>query len=277
MKNAFSSDTPLILVGCGHMGRAMAQGWLAAGLAPGALHVVDPVAQAGVLPGVPAENYVTSLEQLTSGLKVRAIILAVKPQSMEAVLPLLADLLDRETLVISIAAGVTLDQMARGIAAEAVLVRAMPNTPAAVGAGITGLTAHPSIKDDQRELARALLSATGPTVWVDLEEQMNTVTAVSGSGPAYVFHLVECMAAAGVREGLSEDVAMQLARQTVIGSARLMEAEADVPAVELRRRVTSPGGTTAAALAVLMDTGGMSDVMRAAVKAARKRGEELAG
>jgi pyrroline-5-carboxylate reductase len=277
MRKDFTPENALVLVGCGHMGRAMAQGWLKAGLDPKALFIADPVARQGSVDSVPAANYIPSLDLMPSGTQVRAVVVAVKPQIMDKVLPSLTGVINGATLIISIAAGVTLAQMARGVGADAVYVRAMPNTPAAVGAGITGVTAGPSISDADKILARELLTATGPTVWISDEDQMNAVTAVSGSGPAYVFHLVECMAAAGARQGLPEDVAMQLARQTIVGAARLMEAEADVSAADLRRRVTSPGGTTAAALEVIMHTGGMPDLMLKAVEAATKRGEELAG
>lgn len=277
MDKVFSAQNPLVLVGCGHMGHAMAVGWLKAGLSPDAIWVVDPAADPHVLPEVKKSHFLTTLEHLDKSLSVRAIVLAVKPQIMDSVLPQITPIVRPETLVISIAAGVTLTQMRDGVVAEAVYVRAMPNTPAAVGAGITGLTAEETIDEEDKLLARELMTATGPTVWIANENQMNTVTAVSGSGPAYVFHLVECMAAAGAREGLPEDVAMQLARQTIIGAARLMDVEEDVSAADLRRRVTSPAGTTAAALDVLMHTGGLPDLMLKAVTAARKRGEELAG
>ena len=278
MKDAFTPGNPLVLVGCGHMGRALASGWLKAGLNPDALYVVDPGAKAEVLPQVPSDHFATSIDLLGKRLIAGAVILAVKPQIMDGVLPQLAALVDQTTLVISIAAGVTLGQMVRGLDGRAVSVRAMPNTPAAVGAGITGLTAGATITDQQKQLVCDLLSATGNTVWIESEDQMNMVTALSGSGPAYVLYLVEVMAAAGVRGGLSKDVAMQLARQTVVGSARLMDVEKDVPAADLRRRVTSPGGTTAAALDILMqEEGGMASLMQKAIEAADKRAEELAG
>jgi len=277
MNNVFSADAPLVLVGCGHMGRALAVGWLNAGLLPEALIVVDPVANPEALPGVPGNNFYKTLDEVSLPCAVRAVILAVKPQVMDDILPQVAPLVGSETLVISVAAGVTLRQMERGLEVEAVLVRAMPNTPAAVGAGITGLTAAKGIKENHKALACRLLEATGQAVWIGSEDQMNAVTAVSGSGPAYVFHLVESMAAAGVKEGLPEDVAMQLARQTVIGAAQLMEQDRDVPADKLRQKVTSPGGTTAAALGVLMSENGLTALMYKAIKAARIRGEELAG
>jgi len=277
MYEFFSRTSPLVLIGCGRMGGAMALGWLKAGVAPDAIYVVAPSAREGRLPGVPAENYLADASELNEDVIPRAMILAVKPQMMDNVLPLLKNKVGADTLVISVAAGVTLAQMERGIGAEAVYVRSMPNTPAAVGAGITGMTAGPDIKEEDKILARELLTATGPTVWVEDEAMMNAVTGVSGSGPAYVFYMVECMAAAGVRNGLPEDVAMQLARQTVIGAGRLMDADEDVPADELRRRVTSPGGTTAAGLNVLMHDQGLGELMFNTVTAARKRGEELAG
>jgi pyrroline-5-carboxylate reductase len=280
MKNNFSPTCPLVLVGCGRMGHAMAVGWLRAGLDPNALYIVDPDAPSldtATLPGVPDSNLMIALGMLDKTLDIRAIILAVKPQIMEGILALLAPLVGPRTLVISIAAGVTLGQMARALGTKALLVRAMPNTPAAVGAGITGITARADMDDTDKQLAHFLLGATGATVWIEDESLMNMVTAVSGSGPAYVFHMVECMAAAGVRGGLGEETAMQLARQTLIGAARLMAVEADVPAAELRRRVTSPGGTTAAALDVLMAKDGLADLMVQAIEAARRRGEDLAG
>ncbi|UTW60120.1 pyrroline-5-carboxylate reductase [Kordiimonas sp. SCSIO 12603] len=277
MQHVFSPDNPLILVGCGHMGHAMALGWLSAGVSPEAIFVIDPALDSACLPGVATKRCVTSFEELPKGTLAKAVVLAVKPQVIDRVLPQVAGVVDKNSLVISVAAGVTLDQMQRGIEHECVLIRSMPNTPAAVGAGITGLTAREGIAAADKTLARELLSATGATVWIDSEDQMNAVTAVSGSGPAYVFYMVECMAAAGVRQGLPEDVAMALARQTIIGAGRLLAADSDIEAAELRRRVTSPGGTTAAALNVLMQEEGLPDLMLKAIEAANKRGAELAG
>lgn len=277
MVQYFSETSPLILVGCGHMGRAMALGWLRAGLDAEHLYVVDPQATPESLPGSKADNFVASAGLLPSGIKARAIVMAVKPQVMNDALPLLALLMDDGAVVLSVAAGVTLDQMERGTGGVGTCVRVMPNTPAAIGQGISGVTAGPGISDDDRALALMLMDATGEAVWIEHEDQMDAVTAVSGSGPAYVFYMVECLAAAGVREGLPEDTAMALARQTVIGAGHLLDAETDLPAAELRRRVTSPGGTTAAALDVLMKADGLGEVIQNAVAAARKRGAELAG
>jgi len=277
MIDDFSKAKPLVLVGCGHMGRALAAGWLKAGLEPSALLVVDPAAKPGLLVAVPDENYLSSAEGLTGLGAAKALVLAVKPQAMDSVLASLKTSVEAETLVISIAAGVTINQIKQGLDGCGAPVRAMPNTPVAVGAGITGLVAGGDVTPTQKQLAVKLLDAVGTTVWVGTEALMNAVTAVSGSGPAYVFYMVECMAAAGEKQGLLGDVAAKLARQTIIGAARLLEAEADVPAAELRQRVTSKGGTTAAALGMLMAKDGLAELMEKAIEAAEKRGADLAG
>lgn len=275
MFNHFTSSSPLVLVGCGNMGKAMAEGWLKAGLKPEALYVVDPVASAGVLAGVPSSNYVVGLDALPDGLIASALVLAVKPQIINDVLTGVGPVADKNTMIISVAAGVTLTQMERGVGTDAQYVRAMPNTPAAIGAGITGLTAV-GLSEEGRALAIALMSATGSAVWIESEDQMDAVTAVSGSGPAYVFHLVEAMATAGVKEGLPEETAMALARQTIIGAGQLLAAD-QADAATHRERVTSPGGTTAAALSVLIQDAALAELMHKAIKAARIRGGELAG
>ncbi|MEX0299046.1 MAG: pyrroline-5-carboxylate reductase [Kordiimonas sp.] len=276
MKDTFTPASPIILLGCGNMGRALAQGWLAAGLDVSALYIADPSRPVGVLDGVPEQNYVEGLAEVPDGVVAKAIVLAVKPQIMNAVLPDVARLTNTNTLVISVAAGVTFEQMQRGIAGDAIYIRAMPNTPAAVGEGITGFTSHKPIADKDKTLVQGLLSATGQAVWVAEETLIDAVTSVSGSGPAYVFYMVEAMAAAGERVGLDPDTAMKLARQTIIGAGQLLKAEPELPANELRRRVTSPGGTTAAALDVLMAEGGLSALMREAVQSAYGRAKELA-
>ncbi|MFC3051769.1 pyrroline-5-carboxylate reductase [Kordiimonas pumila] len=276
MHHVFSAQHPLVLVGFGNMGRALASGWLKAGLPAEALYVADPFATADSFPSVPAANFVKGADALPKGIMARGVILAVKPQIMNTILLAVATITAPTTLIISIAAGVTLNQMQKGIGKPAVYVRSMPNTPAAVGAGITGVTAD-DISPENQQLALDILSATGSAVWIPSETLMNAVTAVSGSGPAYVFHLVEAMAAAGVKEGLDAKTAMALARQTVIGAGRLMEDDQATEAAELRKRVTSPGGTTAAALDVLMDDSAMTRLLERAIAAASKRGAELAG
>ncbi|NVJ97222.1 MAG: pyrroline-5-carboxylate reductase [Alphaproteobacteria bacterium] len=274
----FSESAPLVLVGCGNMGQAMAMGWLRAGLSPDHLFVVDPGASADRLLGAKTENFVQTARDLPVGLKARVIVLAVKPQMMDNVIGLFGPFVDANTMIISVAAGITLGQLKGGIGGEGTYVRVMPNTPAAIGEGISGLAADPDISTENKCLAQELMHAVGDTVWVDDERLIDSVTSVSGSGPAYVFYMVECMAAAGVAQGLSEEVAMKLARQTVVGAAKLMDTDTDIPAAELRRRVTSPGGTTAAALNILMQAeGGLGQLMEKAITAARERGQELGG
>ena len=279
MLEIFTPSSPLILVGCGNMGRAMAHGWLKAGLDPHAILIVDPgldpdsIAE---IPGsVPAQACFKKAEHLPAGITARALVIATKPQMMDAALPPLASRAGEKTLIVSVAAGVRIARFQQAFPDCGSVVRTMPNTPAAVGAGVSGLFALDTTPDSDRQIAGYLMSSVGQTVWVKKEDDLNAVTAVSGSGPAYVFHLVECMTAAGIAEGLDADTAMTLARQTVIGSGRLMEMQAEVPASILRQRVTSPGGTTAAALDILMTDDKLQDLMRCAVQAARKRGEKL--
>jgi pyrroline-5-carboxylate reductase len=202
------------------------------------------------------------------------ILLAVKPQLMDEVLPPLAKLAGPQTLLLSIAAGRRIASFEKYLPGGAV-VRAMPNTPASIGRGITAAVANRYVTPVQRALADDLLSAVGKVVWVDDEALLDAITAVSGSGPAYVFLLAECLAEAGRAAGLDARLAEELARATVSGSAALLEAS-DLSAAELRRNVTSPGGTTAAALEILGGEDGMQKLMTAAVAAATKRGRDLA-
>jgi pyrroline-5-carboxylate reductase len=200
------------------------------------------------------------------------LVLAVKPQSMPEVLRQVLPSVGKHTLVISIAAGISLETLSTGLQTER-MIRTMPNTPAQVGKGITGAVGL-EISAADHEVADALLGAAGQVVWFDEEKKLDAVTALSGSGPAYVFYLVEAMAVAGMRQGLDPGQAMQLARQTVIGAAALMEADSQSVS-NLRENVTSPKGTTAAALAVLMAPDGLEPLMDRAVLAARLRSEEL--
>jgi pyrroline-5-carboxylate reductase len=202
------------------------------------------------------------------------ILLAVKPQLMDEVLPPLAKLAGPHTLLLSIAAGRRIASFEKHLPGGAV-VRAMPNTPAAIGRGITAAVANRYVTPVQRAFADDLLSAVGKVVWVDDESLLDAITAVSGSGPAYVFLLAECLAEAGRAAGLDAGLAEELARATVSGSAALLEAS-DLSAAELRKNVTSPGGTTAAALEILGGEDGMQKLMTAAVAAATKRGRDLA-
>lgn len=201
-------------------------------------------------------------------------ILAVKPQIMNEVCQTLKDKISKETLVLSIAAGQKIRNFERHFGPDQPVIRVMPNTPAAIGQGISVAVANGNVSSEQREIASTLLNSIGFVEWVENESLMDAVTALSGSGPAYVFHLIEAMAKAGVETGLSPNFAMKLARQTVIGSAALAAAEADTTAEQLRKNVTSPGGTTAAALDILMN-GEMQDVFNRALAAATARSKEL--
>lgn len=272
----FRSFSPLVLVGCGNMGRALVRGWLSAGLSPEALVIIDPQLDPKEVPEFASVTMVAHPADLPHDLRARLLLLAVKPQVMNAVMGSVKPLVGSETLAVSVAAGVTLSQMRVGLGDDIGLVRAMPNTPSAIGAGVTGLCASECVSDADCALANAVMQAAGQTVWVSEETLMNTVTATSGSGPAYVFHMVEALAAAAEANGLPADKAMTLARQTIVGAGKLLEADAHVPASKLRERVTSPGGTTAAALEVLKESGELTDLMTRAVAAAKKRGEELA-
>ena len=208
--------------------------------------------------------------------KAAAIVLAVKPQVAPDVLPSLTGLIEATTVVVSIMAGRTLGFLQRALPAGTAIVRAMPNTPAAIGRGITVAVPNAHVGAAQRELANRLLTATGAVEWIADETLMDAVTAVSGSGPAYVFLLAESLARAGAAAGLPADLAERLARATVAGSGELLHLS-PLPAATLRENVTSPGGTTAAALAVLMGAQGLDPILQEAVAAATRRSRELAG
>ena len=262
----------LLLVGCGKMGGAMLDGWLARGLAASDVIVAEPTEalrpKKPGLKGVAASNDVRETPEI--------VVLAVKPQSMDAVLPDLKRFADKGSVFLSIAAGKTLKYFAGHLGAGAKVVRAMPNTPAAVRQGITVSTASKGVSAAEKKRCHELLEAVGQSLWVDDEGLIDHVTALSGSGPAYVFLLVEAMAAAGAKLGLSPEMAMQLARATVAGSGELLRQSSE-PASQLRVNVTSPGGTTAEALKVLMAGDGIQPVFDKALAAASRRSKELAG
>lgn len=261
----------VVLVGAGKMGLALVRGWLGAGLRPDALTLVDPQPQDAAITLAREEG--VALVGTLPDHAARVVVLAVKPQILPVVLPDLTRTVSGQTLVVSIAAGISLATLLGGLTTHRV-VRAMPNTPAQIGQGMTGAVAAPGISSEDLELAEDLLAAAGELLWFDDETRIDQVTAVSGSGPAYVFHMVEALAAAGEAEGLAPEDAMQLARQTVIGAAALLDADA-TDAATLRQNVTSPNGTTAAALDVLMAKDGLTALMKRAVAAARKRSEDL--
>ena len=268
-------DGPLVLAGAGNMGGAMLAGWLARGLAPASIVVQDPgppPATADLL----AKHAIRSMATI-DGLPAppSVLLMAVKPQAMDEVFPPLARLAGPETVVLSIAAGRTIASFEKYLPAGAAVVRSIPNTPAAVGRGITVATANAHVTARHKETVTDLLSAIGEVAWVDDEALIDPVTAVSGSGPAYVFHLVEALAAAGVAAGLEAGLAMQLARATVTGAGELLH-QSPLDAATLRQNVTSPNGTTYAALQVLMGKDGLEKLMTEAVVAATKRSRELA-
>lgn len=269
----FSKSSPLLLIGCGNMGSAMARGWLNAGLDANAFWGIDPILADKHIEGLPNEKIVANIEALPQDISPKAIVMAIKPQMMAASLPKLKELVQRETLIISIAAGTTIAAYEEHFG-DVGIIRSMPNTPAAIGKGISGVVANNKAKSDDKAVAEKLLAAIGEVVWVESEDLIDSVTAVSGSGPAYVFYFVEALAAAGVKNGLNENVAMKLARQTIIGAGALLE-ESEDSATELRKKVTSPQGTTAAALDVLMADDGLAPVIDRAVTAAKCRSEEL--
>lgn len=268
-----SQRLSILLVGCGKMGGAMLGGWLDQGAVPSSIMVVDPNAS-----GLPAGvRQASSLDELSADADPEVVVLAVKPQVMPDVLPPYARFAGGDTVFLSIAAGKPIAFFQSLLGDKAAVVRAMPNTPAAVGRGMTVLCAGPGVGEAQRNRCQTMVEGIGLTSWLDDESLMDAVTAVSGSGPAYVFHMVEAMAAAGEAMGLPPELAMTLARQTVSGAGEMMYRLPQDPA-QLRRNVTSPGGTTAAALDVLMDgENGLPPLMRSAVEAATKRGRELAG
>lgn len=259
----------LLLVGCGKMGTALLQGWISAGLSADQFTVMEPNASDALKTKGVVLN--PSLDAIS---RPDFVVLAVKPQMIDEVLPPLAAALGDDTTIISLMAGIPIAGMSKLMGTSPCYIRTMPNTPAAIGQGMTALYAEDKVGDTQRAAAEALLGAVGKTVWLAEEKQIDAVTAISGSGPAYLFHLVEALSAAAVNLGLSAEMGAQLAEQTIIGAAAMLgEEEADPK--QLRVNVTSPGGTTAAALDVLMSEGGLGELMRRATQAAANRAHEL--
>jgi len=263
----------IILVGCGKMGGAMLSGWLEGRIADQVV-VVEPTGAAAAFKGKPGVHVCASPDAITAHMRPDILVFAVKPQNMAEIIPAYRRFVSPNAVFLSIAAGTPIALFETHLGRHAGIVRAMPNTPAAVGRGVTVMVANRNVDPNQIALCHGLMSAVGETAWVGDERLMDAVTAVSGSGPAYVFLLVECLAAAGVAAGLPKDLAMQLARTTVSGAGELLH-RADDPAETLRRNVTSPGGTTAAALSVLMAGDGLGPLMERAVAAATARSKEL--
>jgi pyrroline-5-carboxylate reductase len=264
----------IVLIGAGKMGSAMLDGWIGLGLDPSRVAVIEP-------------QPTPEISALAArGLKLNpdpaavpdpaVIVIAVKPQVASEVVPAAAPFVGRSTVIVSIMAGQRLASLERALPAGSAVIRSMPNTPAAIGRGITVAVANARVLPQQRDLAHRLLTAIGTVEWVDDEGLLDAVTAVSGSGPAYVFLLAEALAQAGAAAGLPADLAERLARATVAGSGELLH-RSPLDAATLRRNVTSPGGTTEAALRLLMNQDGLAPLMQQAVAAATRRSRELAG
>jgi pyrroline-5-carboxylate reductase len=267
-----SFPASLVLAGAGKMGGAMLRAWLDGGLAPGAISVIDPDPASALVKLANDAGF--ALNRPATAPEV--LVLAIKPQALDEAAAL-ATLAGPGTLVVSIVAGKTIANVRARLPDAGAIVRAMPNLPAAVGRGVTGLAAEPRASAAQRAMAEALMAATGAAVWVDEERQIDAVTAISGSGPAYVFYLAECLARAGVALGLPAEVAARLARATVEGAGELLFQSAGQTPAQLRESVTSRGGTTAAALDVLMANDGLAPLIERAARAALRRAEALSG
>ena len=264
----------IAFIGGGNMARSLVGGLISTGREPSSIHVAEPVA--ALREALRKDFGVSVFDTGTAAVAGTSIwVFAVKPQLMRMVCESLATQAQaRRPLVISIAAGITGNQLERWLGGALPIVRTMPNTPALLGAGVTGLHASEHVDADGRVFAEALLAAAGKTVWIEDENLMDAVTAVSGSGPAYVFLLAEAMIDAGISEGLPTDAARTLALQTVLGAARMLTEEGAPDAAELRRRVTSPNGTTHAAIEAF-EAGGLRTLVAGAIHAATQRGREL--
>jgi pyrroline-5-carboxylate reductase len=262
---------PLLLIGAGRMGGALLKGWLARGLGPVLVIETNPSPELKRL----AKRDVTLLKSIDDAPKrLRACVIALKPQILKTEAVRLCAIAESGVPMISIAAGSSIRLMSKAWGKSARIIRTMPNTPGSIGEGISALYAPPNATPRDRKLAESLLAALGETMWVKRETDIDTVTAVSGSGPAYVFLMVECLEEAARKQGLPPSVAHRLARQTIIGAGALLKAD-NAPAEALRRNVTSPHGTTEAALRVLMAKKGLGPLIKRAVSAARKRAKEL--
>jgi pyrroline-5-carboxylate reductase len=268
-----SLDGTVLLVGAGKMGGALMEGWLARGLSPARVAVNDPAPPPEVAALI-AKHKIAHNHDPKKMRPPAAIVLAVKPQIAAEVVPALAPLVKPKTVVISIMAGTTIAFLERALPAFAAIVRAMPNLPASIGRGITVAVPNKRVDGIARTLADDLLAAVGSVEWIDDERLLDAVTAVSGSGPAYVFLLAESLAKAGAAAGLPANLATRLARATVAGAGELMH-RSDLDAAKLRENVTSTGGTTAAALEVLMAADGLDPLLKKAIAAATRRSREL--
>ncbi|ACB94899.1 pyrroline-5-carboxylate reductase [Beijerinckia indica] len=270
-KSAFPQS--LILAGAGKMGSALLHGWLSLGLPAARVGVIEPHPSEPLRERAKTEGFT-----LTPPAKAPdVLVLAIKPQMLEEAAPALQAYVDENTLIISILAGKTIRNIAERFPRAGAIIRAMPNLPAAIGHGMTGLAASAGLTPHQHALATTLLGAVGAVEWLDDESLIDAVTAISGSGPAYVFYLAECLSRAGAALGLPPAVAERLARATVEGGGALLAHEADTSPAQLRENVTSRGGTTAAALEILMAENGLAPLIERTAAAAQKRAAELSG
>ncbi len=265
----------LLIVGCGKMGSALLDGWLDQGRPPSSIHIVEPTEELAIGLRARQTNVYSNFNELPQELAPSVVLFAVKPQVMEEVVPPYKTFKSSQTVFVSIAAGKTVGFFEELLGRDTAIIRTMPNTPAAVGRGITVAFANNLVNIEQKNQCQTLLEAVGQVAWIKDEAHMDGVVAVSGSGPAYVFYLTETLAAAGVKAGLPEDLAKKLARATVSGAGEL-QFQSTEEVSTLRQNVTSPGGTTAAALDVLMAKNGLQPVMDRAIAAAAKRSKELA-
>lgn len=269
-------DRRLALIGAGNMGFALLEGWVGQGLQGQAVTIIEPHPSTQ-LKSLCKNKGFNLFSEAQLSVPSDAVVLAIKPQMLDASLYAAECFLHSSSVLISILAGKSIKDLSARFPLVRSIVRAMPNTPAAVGRGITGLYANDATSAEQRDLTESLIQPISLIEWLSLEKEMDMLTAISGSGPAYVFYLVETLAAAGVKLGLSSALSQKLARATIEGAGELLHQMPDVSAEELRIRVTSPGGTTAAALDILMKHDGLSLILEQAVSAAKKRAEELAG
>jgi pyrroline-5-carboxylate reductase len=267
----------ILLAGCGKMGGALLEGWFRRGLNPVDVMIVEPAGRTAVGPceAHPALTCVPAITDVPKDFRPDVVVFAIKPQIADQTIPSYARFVADRPVFLSVIAGKTTDGLRASLGANAEVVRAMPNTPASIAKGITALYAPPNVTDIQRKICESLMSAVGDVVWLTDEGQMDVVTAISGSGPAYVFLFAEAMMAAGIEAGLPPHLAAVLARKTVAGAGQMLGALSDPPEL-LRKNVTSPGGTTAAALDVLMGEGGLQKLMSRSVAAAAARSRELA-
>ncbi len=276
MAMPIKAAAPVLLVGCGKMGSALLQGWLKDGLEPNDVFIVEPFSDSLSEFKKLGVTVVAGASDLPSNISPSTLILAVKPQMMDEAAAEYKSIIEPRCMVVSIAAGKTISYFESIFSDDTAIVRVMPNTPAAIGRGISVLCANQAVSGDQRAAAEILMSAVGLTDWIEDEDLINPVTALSGGGPAYVFLLIETLTEAGVKAGLPEALSKRLALHTVAGAGALAESADEEPA-QLRINVTSPGGTTLEALNVLMADDGLQPLMIKAIQAATDRSKELAG